>query len=225
MNGNPTVSVIIPTLPERKLLCMDTLKHQTYKALEILIAQDHDHRGPAKIRNELTVKASGEYVLHLDDDMLLYPHMIQMMVHTLELHPEMDFTYCNYLRISGGLPVNFTSGHWDPVRLKLMPYIDGKAMLRADRFRPKPVPSQPGYYSPVVPFWDPEIKRMMDWDFFLQALSLGYQGKWIDAILFASYYDGNTISEGSSDDFEYWYRHIRKKHGLDQRQERLDDRT
>jgi len=88
---NPLVSVIVPTKNSSKFLeaCLESIKNQTYKNIEIIVVLPEDsqeflelankygirleytNRGKNASRNTGVEAAQGKYVLLLDDDMIL----------------------------------------------------------------------------------------------------------------------------------------------------------
>jgi GT2 family glycosyltransferase len=67
--GQPRVSVVVPTRGRPELLqkCVAALEAQTI-AVEIVVVEDPDGRGPAWARNEGVRRAQGEVVCFTDDD-------------------------------------------------------------------------------------------------------------------------------------------------------------
>lgn len=93
------VSVIIPTYNEEKVIedCLDSLKVQSFKDLEIIIADDgstdktkelveganlltQNHKGPGEARNLGANKAKGEILVFVDADMIFDKDFIKDLV-------------------------------------------------------------------------------------------------------------------------------------------------
>lgn len=108
------LSIIIPTFNRKDLLlrCLEHLKAQTYPAqkFEVIIAidgstdgtnetlqtihfpfqltvLDQENRGPAAARNLGANRATGNYLLFLDDDILATPKLIEEHLSTHKQHP------------------------------------------------------------------------------------------------------------------------------------------
>ncbi len=118
---NQLVSVIIPIYNAERYLeqCVESVLHQTYQNLEILLIDDgstdrsgnicnalakKDSRicvyhklngGSASARNYALQKASGSYVAFIDSDDYIMPDMIETLVSGLESH-DADIAACNY---------------------------------------------------------------------------------------------------------------------------------
>ncbi len=115
----PVVSVIIPTHNRPALLreAMASVRHQTYPDWEVIVVDDGslppvDEESLRKdfgsqirvLRNEQPMKqpyardqgvqvATGDVVIHLDDDDLLAPTALEMGIATLESHPSLELVY------------------------------------------------------------------------------------------------------------------------------------
>lgn len=77
------VTVITPTLPERAGLlaeAMASVAAQTYQAAAHLVGVDHARRGPARVRNDLLAAADTEWVAFLDDDDLMDPDHVAILL-------------------------------------------------------------------------------------------------------------------------------------------------
>jgi len=104
----PLVSVIIPTYNSDRFLakCLESLKNQTWKNIEIIIADDgstdktleiaQKHRcnivrnpkkGRAEAKNEGMRRSSGEYLLFIDSDMELTPTVVSECVELADHDP------------------------------------------------------------------------------------------------------------------------------------------
>lgn len=99
--NNPLVSVIIPTYNEQAVIaaCIDSLRQQSYKPLEIIVVDDgskdrtqkivkkmkgihlliQDHLGPGAARNKGAKKAKGEILVFIDADMTFDTRFIQRL--------------------------------------------------------------------------------------------------------------------------------------------------
>ena len=108
--NNKLVSVIIPTYNREKMLCecIDSVLESTYACLEIIIVDNHSTdttvdtitkkyvNSPVKVvslkenlmaaggRNEGIKRAAGDYLLFVDNDNIIYPDMIQILVDEME---------------------------------------------------------------------------------------------------------------------------------------------
>jgi glycosyltransferase involved in cell wall biosynthesis len=99
--GQPLVSVIIPTYNSDRFLapCIESLKRQTWKKMEVIVADDgstdntigiakkygcntirNPRRGRAEAKNEGMRLASGEFLLFVDSDMELTPTVVDECV-------------------------------------------------------------------------------------------------------------------------------------------------
>lgn len=117
----PAVSVVIPTRNRSALLeeAVRSVLAQTLPAHEIIVVDDssdpehlrairtiadssdciHIHRlpshsGVSAARNLGLDKATGDFILFLDDDDLLHPRMLEASVHSLRVNPVADVVTC-----------------------------------------------------------------------------------------------------------------------------------
>lgn len=115
------VSVIIPIYNSEKYIedCVESLKNQTYKELEILLIDDgstdssreickricendrrfklihQENQGVSAARNHGLEKATGKYVFFLDSDDWIHPRLLEEMVRELE-KTSADLAVCEY---------------------------------------------------------------------------------------------------------------------------------
>jgi glycosyltransferase involved in cell wall biosynthesis len=71
---SPRISVVVPTRDRPELLqrCLEALEKQTV-AVEIVVVEDSEGRGPAWARNEGVRRARGEIICFTDDDCAPFP--------------------------------------------------------------------------------------------------------------------------------------------------------
>ncbi|WP_136601142.1 glycosyltransferase [Salinigranum halophilum] len=74
----PTVSVVIPTLPETELLCLDSLREQTVEGFEVVVVEDAS-LDICEARNIGREAASAAVVAHTDDDCRPPPDWVQLI--------------------------------------------------------------------------------------------------------------------------------------------------
>lgn len=157
----PRVSVIIPTFNRPDLLkeAVRSVLVQTCPASEIIIVDDGSdddvlqkinrmerlsplifvyhlaqNAGVSKARNFGLEKASGEFILFLDDDDLIHPKMLESALHHLLCYPEIDVICCRCLTFYSS---DFQDGYTDRGRPKKRNYPLRKIFLvdRGNTFR------------------------------------------------------------------------------------------
>ncbi len=121
MDNYPLISVIIPVYNTGKFLCkcVDSVIHQSYQNLEIILVDDGStddgpsicneyinfdtriaviHKkngGVSSARNTGIDKAHGEYLCFIDSDDYIDQYMLEKLYHTASEH-NADITFCNY---------------------------------------------------------------------------------------------------------------------------------
>lgn len=117
--GEYSVTVLTPTLPDRSLLleqCKASVSAQTVP-VKHLIGVDEDREGPSVIRNRLAETTDSEWLLPLDDDDLLDPEAVQLL-----------------LSAAGGADVVYpwcrvTGSSWSPNRLFSAKALEGQNFI------------------------------------------------------------------------------------------------
>lgn len=218
------VSVVIPHLNCYELLqrCLSSLCMQTYNALEVIVVDDGSkepgrtqlitesfgkmlstkflchakNEGAPAARNIGARYASGEYILFLDADCMVYPDAIQVYVETLMKNQDASWSY-------GG----FRWGHeqvvpvqWNEERLFSRNYISTMSMIRRAEF-PKDG-------------WDEKLKRHQDWDLWLTMVKAGHKGVCTGQYMFETPRREGSISTDGNIDMMKSVKIIRRKHGL-----------
>lgn len=157
-----------------------SLRGQTYQDFEVIIVDDGNepallldsnariirqvHSGAAVARNTGAKEARGEYLLFLDADIVMEPKMLKKMLEALENNPQSSYAYSQF---KFGFKT-FKLWPFDGEKLKQMPYIHTTSLMRRADFH--------GF--------DPEIKRLQDWDLWMTMLANDKKGVFIPEILF-----------------------------------------
>jgi glycosyltransferase involved in cell wall biosynthesis len=139
------VSVVIPTYQRPKLLmrCIESVKAQTYPDVEWLVIPDETPREEypsdpqafwcvkgCRPRNEGLDRATGEWVMTLDDDDTLEPDAVRVLLEAA-LANDWEVVYGRSRIAGGGL-----LGSWPP---RASGFVNGAVLWRADmgyRFNP-----------------------------------------------------------------------------------------
>lgn len=181
------ISVIIPIYGRLHLLqtTLNSLLHQTNQNFEVVIVDDGNdqpiqlkryhtplktkllrqkHTGANVARNFGAKAATGNFLLFLDADIILTPEALESFQQTLEAHPEASYVYSSF---KFGFKT-FKLWPFNAEKLRQMPYIHTASLIRREHFSD----------------FDPNIKRLQDWDLWLAMLEAGKWGVWINRILF-----------------------------------------
>lgn len=191
----PLVSVVIPTYQHAGTIaaCLDSVFGQTYEFLEIIVVDDgstdntqevlepyrdrarvivQENQGSNPARNRGFSKATGEYVIFCDADVIMRQDMIARMVDALEANPQSSVAYSGFRfgwKRFRGVP-------WNAARLRKVNYIHTTSLVRRNDF--------PGF--------DNAIKRFQDWDVWLTMLAQGKSGVLVPGTLFRCIVEGDS---------------------------------
>jgi 2-polyprenyl-3-methyl-5-hydroxy-6-metoxy-1,4-benzoquinol methylase len=161
---------------------LDSLKKK-YKNLTVL--HFDKNKGACTARNEGAKLAKGKYLAWLPADAKIFPGMIRSWVETLEKNPEYDFLYGGYRFINdnGDIVSNYESETFEPYLLECHNYIDGSFPIKTETYwRVAKLMNQPDG------LWDPNIKSLQDWDFWLSVVKEGKgKGLYFRDIFFETY--------------------------------------
>lgn len=144
-------------------------------------------------------KSTGKFVAHPPADCVLFPGTLRTWIESLEEFPEYDFLYGGY---KFGPPLNqtFFSEGYNDYTIQKYNYIDGSFPYKREFFVP----------------WDPNIKSLQDWDFWLNMiLTKKAKGLYRPEIFFETVppHEGGL----SYDSAAHWLervKQIRSKYGL-----------
>lgn len=172
------------------------------------------NQGACVARNLGAKEATGKYLSFLPADAVLYPGMARIWYNNLEENPDYDFLYGGYRFIDEDeepLPGHdFFFEPFDPYLLEVTNYIDGSFPIRTESFwKYAKLMNQPDG------LWDPNIKSLQDWDFWLSVVKNGGKGLYVQDIFF-----GTTIphkgglSDDSSNNWIERTKAIKNKHNI-----------
>lgn len=195
------ISIIIPVYNQAEKLksCLHSIIGQTYINYEIIVVNDgstdnfteiigpyqkelglkmevinQENRGAAAARNRGARKAKGEFIIFCDADIIMLTHgMLRIMREALRANPQASYVYSSF---KWGWKT-FKSYPFSPELLKKRPYIHTTSLIKREHF--------PGF--------DENVKRLQDWDLWLSMLNKGYNGAWINRVLF-KVRSGGTMS-------------------------------
>lgn len=195
-------------------LHIDTLLDQDYTAKEIILVDDGSedgskeiikkyekkypgtvkglyfskNRGACAARNEGAKVATGDIFSFLPADSFVKPGVLRFWVETMEKNPKAGFLYGGYAFVStpkptwmgGQLYENYFSQPFNPRELETGNYIDGSFPIWKNVYwdAAKKVGLKDG-------LWNPEVKSLQDWDFWLSVVKdLGVPGVYVNSLFF-----------------------------------------
>lgn len=178
------ISVIIPNYNYGRYLAetIESVLAQTYPAVEVIFIDDGStdesievamrypitvlsqrNQGVSTARNNAAAKASGDYLLFLDSDDLLYPDSLAVMLEALDAAGS-KVAYCyGQLQYFGEKNDIFTSANFDPSELSKLNYIQTSALIKRDVFD-------------SVGGFDRGFDLREDWELFIRIWHHGYAG-------------------------------------------------
>lgn len=182
------ISVIIPTYQHGKTIekCINSLLSQTLPPKEIIIVDDgstddtklridqfgdsvkyifQENQGAPQARNNGAKLSKGNFLLFCDADIIAKPNMLEEMSKVLVDNKDVAFVYSGF-KWNGK---KFSVQPFDSSKLRKSNFIHTSSLLRKECF--------PGF--------DPNIKRLQDWDLWLTMLENGNKGIAINEILFS----------------------------------------
>lgn len=194
-NQPPLVSVCIPAYNASRTLAatLDSLARQSYRPLEVIVADDGStdgtadaarragvrvvqghHRGASAARNAAAQAARGQLLFFSDADCRYVPEAMATLVAALRHHPEAAFAYSS-LTLGGK---TWRLQPYDAWALAERNFIPTMALIRRADFL--------GF--------DERLPRLQDWDLWLRLAERGRGGVWVDRILYRSEPRGGVIS-------------------------------
>lgn len=146
------------------------------------------NRGACVARNEGAKVATGDIYSFLPADSFIKPGVLRYWVETLEKHPEHAFLYGGYTFLNtpkptwlgGQISQNYFSQAFDARELETANYIDGSFPLWKTTYweAAKKMGLKDG-------LWNPEVKSLQDWDFWLSVVKdLGKTGLYVNSLFF-----------------------------------------
>lgn len=169
MGESLRITVIIPCREtEDADITLNSLKEQTYQGFKTVVVKDQGN-GANWARNEGFKQCDTEFVLFSDNDISWKSHALESLVNALD-KTKASYSYGRY-RIGQDI---WSHMHFDPATLKKHNYISTMSLIRADDFR-------------LTGGFDPNIKRLQDWDLWLNLLiNHKKRGVYCDDLIFTT---------------------------------------
>lgn len=183
------ISVIIPIFNRAKIFrkSLDSLLKQKFQDFEVIVVDDgstediktvfeeykeklnikyfwQKNNGAPSARNFGLSKASGEFVIFFDADIVAFPDFLFKMQKILKENPEIDFVYSNYFFSYKKM----FAKEFSLEELKNNNFIHSSALIR----RAKALN------------WDEKLKKFQDWDYFLTLAKENYHGFFLNEFLY-----------------------------------------
>jgi glycosyltransferase involved in cell wall biosynthesis len=226
---DPKFSVIIPVydVPQDVFKkCLMSIADQDYPNLEVVIVANGgdkaaysyaqafaegkpnwkviftEEKGACQARNRGFKESTGEIVSFTNSDYILKVGIIRAWVDALLANPDCGFAYGQYEYSSIQRDV-YPSKPFDVYQLETHNYIDCGFPL----------------WRKYVVEWDPEVKSLQDWDFWLRVVKSGVKGHYLgrEISFIAAPPRMNGLSHDSTDHWAERVKFVKEKNGLPHR--------
>lgn len=223
----PDISFIIPFYRKSKTIyrCLKSLYDQSIKDFEVIVVFDGPddeglkivnrfkrrgvkvlqipHGGACAARNAGAEVATGKFISFWDADCYIKPDAAAVWLQVFRKYPDVDFVYAGYEFPEGMGAV--ASDNFDPWLLKVNNYISGMFPIKREK----------------APKWDPELKSLQDWDFWLTAVENGCRGYRLMGYSFITEPPDPESISGKGCTPENWLDRlnaVKNKHGIPRRE-------
>lgn len=157
-----------------------------------------ENAGLSAARNTGVRASDTPYFMVLDADDRLAPDALLTLKPPLEADPTLGFTY-GITEFFDEWSGEMTMPPYDPYRLLYRHTIGSTCLARREVFD-----TNGGY--------DPVFRGFEDWEFWLNALEHGWEGRQVRKVTFFYRRHGSTMLSGARRDYRTWYRRLREKH-------------
>jgi glycosyltransferase involved in cell wall biosynthesis len=157
-----------------------------------------ENAGVAAARNNGLALAETPYLMILDADDRLRPRALNLLRAPLDADAGLGFTY-GKTRFFGEWEGELTMPAYDPYKLLYRHTIGTTCLMRREL-----VDAVGGY--------DPNFGGYEDWEFWLHALSEGWQGRRVEEVTFEYRRHGSTKLTADRLEYRRWFRSMRAKH-------------
>ena len=155
-----------------------------------------EHGGAQKARNAGFARATGNYIIFMDSDVVIEPHAAKMWVETLDKEPGVGFIYSGYRFL--GEKGAIASEPFDPWTLRVRNYISACFPVRRE----------------FVSTWDESLESLQDWSFWLSAVEKGAVGKYIPGYAFSTAFPTPKSISGQGCTADKWLERMDKVKAL-----------
>lgn len=225
LSKEPLISMIVPVYkkePDVLKRCLMSLEDQDYPNMEVICVMDGqdvqlvnvivpflknkgwkvieiDHAGACAARNAGFNISSGEIVSFFNSDYIAKAGMVRLWVNELLKHPECGFVYGGY-EYNTKIRDSYGSQPFDEWLLTQANYIDCGFPL----------------WRKHVVKWDPTVKSLQDWDFWLRVVKSGVKGHYLGRELsfVAQVPQAGGLSDDSHSNWVDRVRYVRDKNGI-----------
>jgi hypothetical protein len=221
----PVVSIITPIYNYGVMFekTLNSIFESTYKNLEIIIVCDgatdnyvlsklktlenhpnikviyQENLGPSSARNNGIKNSTGEFILPLDSDDMIYPEYIQSCLNTIKINKNISPVYCDTHHI-GQMQGIEQRPEWSLERLRQGPFIVNCSMFRREAFD-------------ICEGYDTDLFGWEDYDLWIRMGLNGFTGKRISKPLFYYFHhekDGTVSTEANKNQQELYNKIINK---------------